>query len=268
MTGSEQGTALTMDKQAIKAGSITAKDRLIVALDVSTMAEARALMAELAGEVGMFKAGLELFSSCGTEIFAAAKETGTKLFLDSKFHDIPNTVAGACRAVVAHGPALFNLHALGGRKMMEAAKAARDQAYEALNKEQGGKSQLQKPTLIAVTILTSMNAAELEGDLKVAMPMTEMVLHLAAMARDCGLDGVVASAHEASAIRDLCGQDFLIVTPGIRPSWSESNDQSRIVTPADAIARGADLIVVGRPITGAKDKKEAARRIVAELEGT
>jgi len=267
MTGIEQGTALTMDKQAIKGGHMTAKDRLIVALDVSTMAEARALMDELSSEVGMFKAGLELFSACGTEIFAAAEETGAKLFLDSKFHDIPNTVAGACRAVVAHGPALFNLHALGGRKMMDAAKAARDEAFETLEQEGGGKSSLHKPTLIAVTILTSMNAAELEGDLKVTMPLTEMVLHLAAMARDCGLDGVVASAHEASAIRDLCGQDFLIVTPGIRPSWSEANDQSRIVTPGDAIARGADMIVVGRPITNARDKKDAARRIVAELEG-
>jgi orotidine-5'-phosphate decarboxylase len=253
-----------MDK--LNKANFTAKDRLIVALDVSTMEEARALMHELSGEVGMFKAGLELFSACGTEIFAVAREAGAKLFFDSKYHDIPNTVAGACRAVVANGPALFNLHALGGRKMMEAARAARDEAFGQLSAAGGAHAPQQKPALIAVTILTSMSKSELENDLKVTTPLPEMVLHLAAMAQECGLDGVVASAQEASSIRKQCGKDFLIVTPGIRPSWSEANDQSRIVTPKDAITGGADMIVVGRPITRAKDPKEAARLIVAELD--
>jgi orotidine-5'-phosphate decarboxylase len=274
MTPNEQGMALTMDKQgktettnAIDWRNLKPKDRLIVALDVSTIKEARALMAELAPEVGMFKAGLELWSASGTEIFEAAREVGARLFFDSKLHDIPNTVASACRAISAQGPALFNLHALGGRKMMEAAKAARDEAFDELIKAGGSSEHRQKPALIAVTILTSMSATELEGELKVKAPLQEMVLGLATLARDCGMDGVVASAKEAAAIRKQCGPDFLIVTPGIRPSWSEANDQSRIVTPRDAIAGGADMIVVGRPIVRAKDRRDAARRIVAEMEG-
>ena len=233
------------------------KDRLIVALDVSNLAEARQLIEELAPEVGMFKAGLELFTACGNEIFEIVAAAGAKLFFDGKFHDIPNTVAGACRAVVQKGPvvSLFNLHALGGRKMMKAAVEARNEA--------AGKGP--KPSLIAVTILTSMDGAALAADLKVECPLDQMVPFLASVAKECGLDGVVASAKEASAIRKACGADFLIVTPGIRPNWAGADDQARIVTPADAIAGGADLIVVGRPITRASDKKDAARRIVAEL---
>jgi orotidine-5'-phosphate decarboxylase len=266
MRSSEQEkAAMTMEKQGL-----TARDRLIVALDVSTMQEAKDLITELSPEVGMFKVGLELFTSCGTEIFEAARAAGAKLFFDGKFHDIPNTVAGACRAVVAQGPTLFNLHALGGRKMMEAAVAARDEAFADLRQrlaaQKPPQAPPQKPALIAVTVLTSMNSAELSLELKVGPPLEDMVLHLARMAQDCGLDGVVASAKEAAAIRQACGRDFLIVTPGIRPSWAGADDQSRIVTPKDAIAGGADMIVVGRPITKAKDKIEAARLIVAELE--
>jgi orotidine-5'-phosphate decarboxylase len=244
--------------------SLTPKDRLIVALDVAGLAEAKMLIQELAADIGMFKVGLELFTACGNEILDIIEAAGGRVFFDGKFHDIPNTVAGASRAVVKKGPvvSLFNLHAMGGRKMMEAAKVARDEAFAEANTP-GAR----KPDLIAVTILTSIRADELASDLKVEMPLGQMVPYLAQITKECGLDGVVASAQEATAIRELCGPDFLIVTPGIRPSWAGADDQARIVTPVDAITHGADMIVVGRPITRAADKKGAARRIVEELSG-
>ena len=248
--------------------TLSAKERLIVALDVATLTEARALIELLAAEVGMFKVGLELFTSCGNEIIEIVEAAGGKLFFDGKFHDIPNTVAGACRAVVKKGAvvSLFNLHALGGGKMMAAAVAARDQAFaEQYNGQKADQKAARKPALIAVTILTSTSEATLKSDLHIDLPMQKMVVSLAKLTQESGLDGVVASAQEAGAIRSLCGPDFLIVTPGIRPSWAGADDQARIVTPAAAITGGADLIVVGRPITNAADKKDAARRIVAEL---
>ncbi|MFA6212247.1 MAG: orotidine-5'-phosphate decarboxylase [Candidatus Obscuribacterales bacterium] len=242
--------------------SLTAKDRLIVALDVSSEAEARALIEELREEVGVFKCGLELFTSCGTSLFALAREYGVKLFFDAKFHDIPNTVAQACRAAVNQSVDIFNLHATGGSAMMEAAAQATAAAYQELLKAEPKAS---KPALIAVTILTSMKADTLSDELKVGLPLEKMVPYLAQLAKKSNLDGVVASAQEATAIRETCGDDFLIITPGIRPSWAEANDQARIVTPRDAIARGADYIVVGRPIVKAKDRVVAARKIVEEL---
>lgn len=246
---------------------LAAKDRLIVALDVSTEAEARALIEELKDEVGVFKCGLELFTSCGTTLFTLAKEYNVKLFFDAKFHDIPNTVAQACRAAVKQSVDIFNLHASGGRAMMEAAARASAETYKEL-KAAGALSPhalANPPALIAVTILTSISKEELRQELKVETALEKMVPYLAQMAKQCGLDGVVASAQEASAIRETCGDDFLIITPGIRPKWAEANDQSRIVSPADAIARGADYIVVGRPIVKAKDRRAAARLIVEEL---
>ncbi len=246
---------------------LTPKDRLIVALDVSSEAEARALFEELKDDVGVFKCGLELFTACGTTLFALAKEYGVKLFFDGKFHDIPNTVAQACKAAVRQSVDIFNLHALGGAAMMEAAAKASAEAY-AEQKAAGlltPAALANAPALIAVTILTSMDARALQDELKVQLPLEQMVPYLAQMAQKCGLNGVVASAQEAAAIREACGDDFLIVTPGIRPKWAEANDQSRIVTPGDAIARGADYIVVGRPIVKAKDRKAAARLIVEEL---
>lgn len=247
---------MTIGKHVLSSARLAARDRLIVALDVSTLDEASALIEELAGEVGMFKFGLELFSSCGTALFELAERSGIKIFFDGKFHDIPNTVAQASRAITRQKVAMFNLHATGGSAMMQAAAAAVKQTASEL---------IQPPALIAVTILTSMKAETLAGELKVSLPLEQMVLHLAKMAQDAGLDGVVASAKEASAIRQACGPDFLIVTPGIRPSWAASDDQARIVTPKDAIAGGADYIVVGRPIVRAENRVEAARRIVAEL---
>jgi orotidine-5'-phosphate decarboxylase len=247
---------MTIGKHVLSSARLAARDRLIVALDVSTLDEASALIEELAGEVGMFKFGLELFSSCGTALFELAERSGIKIFFDGKFHDIPNTVAQASRAITRQKVAMFNLHATGGSAMMQAAAAAVKQTASEL---------IQPPALIAVTILTSMKAETLASEIKVSLPLEQMVLHLAKMAQDAGLDGVVASAKEASAIRQACGPDFLIVTPGIRPSWAASDDQARIVTPKDAIAGGADYIVVGRPIVRAENRVEAARRIVAEL---
>ncbi|CAN5207272.1 orotidine-5'-phosphate decarboxylase [soil metagenome] len=244
--------------------TLAGKDRLIVALDVSSEAEARALIEELRNEVGVFKCGLELFTSCGTALFALAREYGVKLFFDAKFHDIPNTVAQACRAAVSQSVDIFNLHATGGSAMMEVAAKATSEAYQELLKVEPKAA---KPALIAVTILTSMKPETLKSELKVDLPLDKMVPYLAQLAKASKLDGVVASAQEASAIRECCGDDFLIITPGIRPSWAEANDQARIVTPKDAIARGADYIVVGRPIVKAPDRVAAARKIVYELEG-
>lgn len=247
---------MTESLHALSGRRLSPRDRLIVALDVSTLAEAEALVDELAEDAGMFKCGLELFASCGTALFAMAESRGIKLFFDGKFHDIPNTVAQASRAIARQKVAMFNIHATGGSAMMKAAADAVKEVSE---------TGLIAPALIAVTILTSMKAETLAAELKVEMPLDHMVPHLAKLAREAGLSGVVASAQEAAAIRRACGDDFLIVTPGIRPSWAASDDQARIVTPRDAIIGGADYIVVGRPIVRAENRRLAARRIVEEL---
>lgn len=245
-------------KSHLKAVDLSPRDRLIVALDVDNFQEAERLVELLKNEVGMFKIGLELFTACGPALFEMTARAGVKVFFDGKFHDIPNTVAGACRSAVKHRIDMFNLHALGGAKMMQAAARAVKEA------ELPDKQAL-RPALIAVTILTSMDEKTLAEDLKVSQPLKKMVPYLAGLAQGAGLDGVVASAQEASLIREAVGDDFLIVTPGIRPAFAKSDDQSRIVTPGDAIARGADYIVVGRPILKAECPVDAARRVVAEL---
>jgi orotidine-5''-phosphate decarboxylase (EC 4.1.1.23) len=242
----------------LRGKKLSAKDRLIVALDVSTLAEAEAWMEKLAGEVGMFKVGLELFTSCGTALFDLVKKHGVKLFFDGKFHDIPNTVSGATKAAVKNGCDMFNIHALGGRQMMETAARTCQETADSLKL-------VQRPALIAVTILTSTSAESLKADLQIEKPLEKMVPYLAKMAQECGLDGVVASAQEAGRIREVVGKDFLIVTPGIRPASAAKDDQARIVTPGDAIKSGADYIVVGRPILKADDPVDAARKIVQEL---
>lgn len=248
-----------MTKHVLSSVKLKAKERLIVAVDVSSLDEARSLIDELSGEVGMFKFGLELFSSCGTALFELAEAAGIKVFFDGKFHDIPNTVAQAARAVTRQKVAMFNIHATGGSAMMSAAAAA-----VADSAAMSGQSL--RPALIAVTILTSMKAQTLAEELHVSLPLDKMVPHLALLAKDAGVDGVVASAQEAASIRQACGPDFLIVTPGIRPTWAGGDDQARITSPKDAIAGGADYIVVGRPIVRAAARVDAARRIVAELE--
>lgn len=239
-----------------------AQDRLIVALDVSSLDEARSIVEELAGSVGMFKIGLELFTACGTEVFQfieSYKNVG--FFFDGKFHDIPNTVAAACRNTTRPNVAMFNIHAQGGLEMMSAAAIA--------TKEEAKAKDIEKPILIAVTVLTSISQDTLHEQIKTSkdIDLGEYVTHLAKLAQEAGLDGVVASPREVPLIRKACGNNFVIVTPGIRPNWPEltSDDQKRVLTPAEAIAQGSTYLVIGRPITRAKNRQEAVNRLCQEL---
>ncbi len=232
------------------------RERLIVALDVDTRAKALTLVEKLKENVKIFKIGSELFTSCGPGIVEDVKNKGCEVFLDLKFHDIPNTVVKSAAAAVRLGVLLFNVHALGGPDMMK--KTARAVIKEA------GKLKINKPKIIAVTMLTSMD----ENNLKktgIDDNMENQVLRLAILARDSGLDGVVASPSEVKLIRKNIGKDFLIVTPGVRPLWAAKHDQKRVATPKEAIDSGANFIVIGRPIIEAPDPLSAARKILEEI---
>jgi len=235
------------------------KERIIAALDVDTEEEASELVRKLAGEVGAFKVGLELFNSAGPGVFRTLKSAGAeRIFYDAKFHDIPNTVAGAIRAAVRMGVWMVNVHCFGGRQMMKAAaEAAKDEA---------SKLGVERPKVIGVTVLTSIDTMILAEELRVADTAVNEVVHLAQIAKSSGLDGVVASAHEADIVRRVCGPDFLIVTPGVRPAGADAGDQKRVMTPSDAVRAGADYLVIGRPITRAEDPAAAARAIAAEID--
>ena len=235
-----------------------ARDRLICALDFPTFDEAKALVEELGDAVTFYKVGMELFYGAGPDIIRYLKEKDKKVFLDLKLQDIPNTVAHSLAVLTRLGADIMNVHAVGGPKMMaEGMKAVKEAAAEL------GRP---APKLIAVTVLTSMDEAQWKP-LNYARPIGEEVLDLAALTKESGLDGVVASPREAAGIRKRCGKDFLIVTPGVRPAWAASNDQSRIATPAAAIGNGSTHLVVGRPITRADNKQEAVRKILEEMEG-
>ena len=235
-----------------------ARDRLICALDFPTFDEAKALVEELGDAVTFYKVGMELFYGAGPDIIRYLKEKDKKVFLDLKLQDIPNTVAHSLAVLTRLGADIMNVHAVGGPKMMaEGMKAVKEAAAEL------GRP---APKLIAVTVLTSMDEAQWKP-LNYARPIGEEVLDLAALTKESGLDGVVASPREAAGIRERCGKDFLIVTPGVRPAWAASNDQSRIATPAAAIGNGSTHLVVGRPITQADNKQEAVRKILEEMEG-
>ena len=229
---------------------MTPRDRLIVALDVADAAAARSLVDALAGRVGMFKVGSQLFTACGPELVRELVGRGEKVFLDLKYHDIPNTVAGAVSAACRLGVSLLSVHALGGRAMLEAATAV----LPAVGVR-----------LLAITILTSHDEAELET-VGVGGGVPDAVRRLARLAQAAKLDGVVASPQELELIRKACGHDLLVVTPGIRPAGAARDDQARLATPRAAVAAGADHIVVGRPITEAPDPAAAAAAIVRELE--
>jgi orotidine-5'-phosphate decarboxylase len=229
---------------------VTPRDRLIVALDVAEAGEARRLVDALAGRVGMFKVGSQLFTACGPELVRELVGRGEKVFLDLKYHDIPNTVAGAVSAACRLGVSLLSVHALGGRAMLEAAGAA----LPAMGVR-----------LLAITILTSHDEAELEA-VGVGGGVGDSVQRLARLAQGAKLDGVVASPQELQLIRQACGDELLVVTPGIRPAGAARDDQARLATPRAAVAAGADHIVVGRPITEAPDPAAAAAAIVRELE--
>lgn len=237
----------------------TAREKLILALDVPTLEEAVSLVKELKEEVGLFKVGLELYAQSGTKLFEAMRAEGVPFFFDCKFHDIPNTVARASENLVGQGIAMFNVHATGGLEMMQQTMKATRQAAQNTNAPM--------PKVIAVTILTSIGDKE-SSEVGFGSAVQELVPKLALLSKQAGLDGVVASAKEVVSIRKACGPDFLIVTPGIRPQWSSSDDQKRIVTPAQAMQDGADYLVIGRPITKASSRRDAARRIVEEMESS
>lgn len=236
-----------------------AKDRIVLALDVDTREEALALTRELTPYVGVFKVGMQLFNSTGPDIVRQINDMGGRVFVDLKFHDIPNTVAAAGRVMARLNCYMFNVHAAGGTEMMR--QVAEQAAKEA--KRLG----MDAPLTLAVTVLTSISQQELEKEMCVSgLSVEELVVKWALMARDSGISGVVCSPREIQAIRAACGPDFKIVTPGIRPAWTEKNDQKRVTTPRQALELGADYMVIGRPITEAASPVDAARRIIEELE--
>lgn len=225
---------------------------IFCALDTTDIGRAVALARALKGSVGGAKLGMEFFNAHGPEGYRAVAETGLPIFLDLKLHDIPNTVAGGIRAVLPLKPAIVNVHAAGGAAMM---RAAADAAREA------GDT---RPFIIAVTMLTSLDASDL-ADTGVTGSPSDHVRRLAALAASAGLDGVVCSAHEIEALRRDLGLDFKLVVPGIRPEKSAVGDQKRVMTPSQALALGADVLVIGRPITGAGDPRAAADEISRSL---
>ena len=235
-----------------------APNQLIVALDVESLAAADQLVTTLSDEVKWFKIGNQLFTAVGTAAVELLHEAEKNIFLDLKFHDIPNTVAGAVASGTKVGANMINMHASGGVEMMRAAReTAEKQAFEL---------DIPKPTLLGVTILTSVDEASFQRDFGTPRRLADQVAYQAELSQKAGLDGVVASPLEIGLIRKVCGADFVIVTPGVRPAWAASNDQQRFMTPAEAIDAGADYIVVGRPITAADNPREAARRILQEIQ--
>jgi orotidine-5'-phosphate decarboxylase len=231
---------------------------ILVALDVATAAEAAALADALRGAVGGFKIGKQLFTAEGPAIVRTLAARGDRVFLDLKFHDIPNTVAGAVSSAVATGAWMVNVHASGGRAMMRAAVDAATTAAARTGRE--------RPLVIGVTVLTSLDRPQLQ-ETGIDRPVLEHVVHLARLAQAAGLDGVVASPQEIAAIRQACGDAFLVVTPGIRPQGGGAgDDQARTMGPADAMRAGASYLVIGRPITAAADPRAAADAIAASIQ--
>ena len=234
------------------------KDRVIVALDVDSVGLARELVAGLGDSVGAFKIGLQLFTAAGPDFVREVTRAGHRAFLDLKFHDIPNTVANAAIEAARMGVWMLNVHALGGRRMMQ-------RTVDAVA-ETCGRENLVRPKIIAVTVLTSSDANELR-EVGIEREVPDEVLNLARLTAKCGLDGVVASALEAGSIKQAVGSDqFLVVTPGIRKTSGTNDDQKRVMTPAEAVSNGSDYLVIGRPITKAIDKVAAIESIVNEIQ--
>lgn len=227
------------------------KDRLIIALDVSRASEAQKIVNQIGESASTYKVGKQLFTAEGPQVVRDLVASGRKVFLDLKFHDIPNTVAGAVQSAAELRVSMLTVHASGGSKMLKAAAEA-------------ASASAAKPLVLAVTVLTSLNDADLQ-ELGLPVGVADQVLRLAGIARNAGCTGIVASAHEAASLRRNLGEGFAIVTPGVRPTGAEVGDQARVVTPAEAFKAGATHIVVGRPITGDKNPAEAARRILDEI---
>jgi len=228
-----------------------ARDRLIVALDIEDKDRALQMIETLSPVVDLFKVGIAPFTDYGHIVLEKLEEKGKKVFLDLKFHDIPNTVRNAAYAAAKKNVFMMNFHCLGGKEMLEKAREGA--------RETGGRS-----LLLGVTVLTSMDREDMET-IGLAGTVKDKVMELAGLAKDAGLDGVVASAEETKMIKDKFGKEFVVVTPGIRPEWAASGDQKRIVTPEAAIRGGSDYIVVGRPIIKAEDPLKAAEKIIEEM---
>ena len=234
-----------------------ADDRLIVALDVSTMDAVKEIVLSLGDSVSFYKVGMELFYAEGAKTIRFLQEQNKQVFLDLKLHDIPNTVAHGVASLTRLGASLITLHGHGGPVMMKAAvEAAR---------ESGKELGVERPKLLAITALTSFDDESWTA-IGGQLPISDQVIRLAKLAKDCGMDGVVCSALEAKIISEACGDDFLIVTPGIRPSFATTDDQKRVATPASALQDGASRLVIGRPITQAENPREAVRLIIEEME--
>jgi len=243
--------------QATNQKPSSVRDRLIVALDVPDRAAALRLVEQLSGAAGMFKIGSQLFTAEGPRLVREIVTSGERVFLDLKFHDIPNTVAGAVESAARLGVSILNVHTLGGSEMMRAASHAVGDR---------GVLWITRPAVLGVTVLTSMDKKDL-SDVGITSDLSSEVVRLATLARDSGLDGIVASPHEIRLIREcITAERFIILTPGIRPKWLSKGDQKRIATPADAIRDGADFIVVGRAITDSPDPRAAAERLLEEID--
>ena len=238
---------------------LTTRERLVLALDVDNFKKAEQLVGKLSDYVGVFKIGSQLFTAEGAKVVNMINDKGGKVFLDLKFHDIPNTVARAAEIAAKLGVYIFNVHTSGGYEMMKAAAEATKKTSLALG--------INKPIILGVTLLTSINQEILEKEIGIKKELEEQVVHLAKLAKAAGLDGVVASSWEIKEIRKTCGEGFLILTPGIRPACKSSDDQKRVMAPREAIKLGADFLVIGRPIRNAVNPVEAAKEILREMEG-
>lgn len=236
---------------------MTASEKLIVALDVSEHTNAIELVEKFKDYVGIFKVGIELFVTSGPKIIEDINKKGKKVFFDLKFHDIPNTVSKAAIAATRLGVHMFNIHTSGGVEMM---RRCRDIVIETCLKES-----LDRPKILGVTVLTSISKEILRDELGIQYSLRTHVRHLSGLALKAGLDGVIASAREAAIIRNHCGRGFLIITPGIRPSWTPPDDQKRTMTPKEAIREGADYLVIGRSILKHADPLKALELITLEI---
>jgi orotidine-5'-phosphate decarboxylase len=239
--------------------SLSAADRIIVPLDVPNVEAAIALVDRLP-QVSFWKVGLELFVSSGAIVLTELKQRQKRIFLDLKLHDIPNTVAGAAAAAARYGVDLLTVHASNGSEGLRQAQIAAVAAAQAVG--------LAPPKIIAVTLLTSIDAVTLQQDLQVPIAVPDYTQHMAQLAQRSGLAGAVCSPQEATALKQVCGTDFLLVCPGVRPDWADKGDQKRVMTPQAAIQAGADYLVIGRPITAAADPVAAFDRICAAIDLT
>jgi orotidine-5'-phosphate decarboxylase len=228
-------------------------EHIIVPLDVPSLDQALALLEQLP-EVSFWKVGLELFVSAGPQILEILKEREKRIFLDLKFHDIPNTVLGACRAASQYGVDLLTVHGAAGRSVLKL-------AAEAMNQSDG------QTRILAITLLTHLISRDLSHELKIPLELPDYVTHMALLAKEAGVHGAVCSPLEVEQLRRLCGAEFLLVCPGVRPSWSSSGDQRRVMTPKTAIAAGADYLVIGRPITQASNLRQAWELVCEEALG-